>query len=129
MNESLIASVAVSATRPTSALHGVDVMHWRANGVFAPVLACLFLDGTLAATLTSPTDGTSGVELWGYRLSQWWRLGYINDSVDVELAGNLQGFAQQLDVIGVFERLCIAGTVSAGAATAKLAPIDSWSGA
>lgn len=128
MNESLVVSVAVTATRPTVAGDGVDITGWRANGIFAPPLAALFIDGTIAQTVDAPTGGANGAELWGYRLSQWWRLGYLNDGAAIEIAGGVQGYAQEINILGIFERLAVAGTPSAGTTLAKMAPIDHWTG-
>lgn len=116
----------IGVARPTLATDGVDVLSWRTNGDFSGPIAAIFLDGDQAMTIAPPTGGTLGPELWGYRLAQWWRIGYVNDGQDVSIAGNLQGFVQQMNIIGVFERLCVAGTPSIGAAVAKIAPIDSW---
>lgn len=116
----------VGVTRPTLAGDGVDVLSWRTNGEYSSPLAAVFLDGDQALTLGPPTGGATGPELWGYRLGQWWRIGYLNDGEDVAIAGNVQGFAQAMNVVGIFERLCVAGTPSVGAVVAKLAPIDSW---
>ncbi len=126
MNESLLVSVAVSTTRPTTALHGADVTSWRTNGVFCSPLVAVFIDGTTTQTIDSPTGGTQGVELWGYRLSQWWLIGHLNEGSVIEIAGADQGFAASCNTIGVFERLSVAGTVSSGTAAAKMVPIDSW---
>lgn len=124
--ENKLVQHAVAAARPTTDEDGVSILSWRTNGEFSGPIACVFIDGSLASTLDAPTDGANGPELWGYRLSQWWRIGYVNDGQAIELAGNLQGYVQEMNVIGIFERLCIAGTASAGAVVAKLAPIDSW---
>lgn len=117
---------AISADRPTTAVDGQSITSWRVNGAFSMPLAAVMIDGDQALTLSSPTGGTEGVELWGYVLGQWWRIGVLHNGADIPIAGNLQGFVQQIQIIGIFERLCIAGTLSAGNAVAKLAPIDQW---
>lgn len=124
--ENKLVQHAISATRPSLANDGVDVLSWRTNGEFSGPLAAVMLGGDQAMTIGPPTGGALGPELWGYRLSQWWVIGYVNDGNDVTIAGAAQGFAQAMNIIGIFERLCIAGTPSVGAAVAKLAPIDSW---
>ncbi len=126
MNEALLVTAVVSPTRPSDVSHGVDITSWRTNGLFSPANAVVFVDGDDVMTISSPTDGANGVELWGYRLSRWSRIGYLNDGADVDIAGDGQGFAQPIGVVGVFERLAIAGTPSIGAAVADLAPIDTW---
>jgi hypothetical protein len=128
MPESKLVTVAVSATRPTTAGDGVAVTSWQwpALGNAAPSGAVLFLDASEALTLASPTGGSDGPEVWGYRLSTWWRLGYLNNSIDIVIVGPAQGFAAELNIIGVFDRLAIAGTPSAGTVTASIAPINEW---
>lgn len=128
MNESILATVAVSATRPILSSDGVSVTHWRANGAFAPPLAVVFLDGSTAQTITVPTGGSEGVELWGYRLSTWWKIGFLHNAADIVIAGASQGFAQEVNILGVFERLAVAGTPSSGTTQASFAPIDHWTG-
>lgn len=124
--ENKLVEHAISATRPSGGSDGVSIAGWLTNGTYSSPIAALFIDGSAALVLSSPTGGAAGAELWGYRLSQWWRIGYINDGDDVGIVGTAQGFAQQLDIIGVFDRLCVAGTASTGTATAKIAPIDAW---
>lgn len=124
--DSLAVQHAIAATRPTTAIDGVDVTGWRTRDRFSGPLAAVFLDGDAAVTIGAPTGGSSGPELWGYRFGQWWRVGYLNDGQDVAVAANLQGYVQAVNTIGIFERLCIAGTVTGGTATAKFVPIDSW---
>lgn len=126
MIESQLVTVAVAAARPSLAGDGVDITSWRTNGEFSSRMAALFLDGSAAQTLTSPTGGTKGVELWGYRLSQWWLIGIINNGEDVVIVGTGQGFACEIDVVGIFEKLAIAGTPSTGSCQASLAPIQEW---
>ena len=122
-----LVQVAITATRPSTALHGVDVTSWRTGVFFSSQMAALLVDGDRAMTIASPTLGANGVELWGYRLSQWWRIGYLNDGQSIDIAGDLQGYATEVDIIGIFDRIAIAGTPSAGTAVAKLIPIESWS--
>lgn len=121
-----LVTVAVTAARPSAAGDGVAVTSWRTNGEFAPRLAAVFLDGSTAQTLASPTGGSEGPELWGYRLSQWWRIGVLNNGADIPIVGASQGFALRVDVVGVFERLHVAATPSAGTCQASLAPIQEW---
>lgn len=126
MLENKLVNVAVSANRPTNAGDGVSILDWRTNGEFSSPIAALFLDGTVAQTISSPTGGNDGVELWGYRLSQWWLIGVLNDGADIVIVGSGQGRALEVDIIGIFEDLAIAGTCSAGSNMAGLAPIQTW---
>lgn len=116
-------TVAVGA-RPVAALDGVDITPWRVNGIYGTPLAAVMMNGTAAASVTGPSGSGLGAELWGYAQTKWWLIGYLNNGSSVPIVANGQGFAQELDVIGIFDRLAIAGDVSAGAATASLAPMD-----
>ena len=124
--EEKLVQVAISATRPSSGSDGVDITSWRTGGAFSSPLATVFVDGSQAANVTSPTGGSNGVELWGFRLSQWWLIGYLNNGSAIPVVGDTQGFAQEIDVVGVFDRLAVAGTMSAGSGTAKLVPMEQW---
>lgn len=127
-SESMLVTVAVTADRPTDDGDGVDVTAWQltALGGFGPPAAVLFLDASEPLTLASPTGGLDGPEVWGYWLSKWWRLGYLNNSVDIVIVGPSQGFAAELAIIGIFDRLAVAGTPSAGTVTASIAPLQEW---
>lgn len=118
-------AVAIGA-RPSVAGDGVDITAWR-SGAFTCAQATVLVDGSAAAALTAPGAGTEGVELWGYVLSQWWLIGSLHDGNQINIAGDSQGFAQVLNDLGAFERLAVAATVSAGSATAKFVPMESWS--
>jgi hypothetical protein len=124
--ESKLVQHTISATRPSGPSDGVDVTPWRTNGQFAGELAVVFIDGDQALSVSSPTGGSAGVELWGYRLSQWWLIGYLNDGTQISITGAAQGFAQQANVIGAFDRLAVAGTPSVGTVLAKFVPLDQW---
>jgi len=127
-NEAKLVAIPVTATRPSSASDGMDVTSWRAavGYAFGPVTAALFLEGTVALTLSSPTGGLDGPEIWGYRFEKWWRAGYLNNGLDIEIVGADQGFATEVDLVGIFDRLAVAGTPSVGEATANLVPILEW---
>jgi hypothetical protein len=127
LNEPLLASTAVSATRPTLAANGVSIAGWRINTRFSPRWACVFLDGSIAQTISSPTGGSYGPELWGYIRSQWYLLGYLNNGSDIPIAGSGQGYLQLAHVVGVCDRLAIAGTPSAGTCAVELIPVEDWS--
>lgn len=127
LNAGKLVTMPVTAARPVAAGDGVDITNWRVTGLFGPPLASVMLGGTLAANVSSPTGGANGVEVWGYVQTAWWLIGYLNNGADVPLAGAGQGFAQEMDVIGIFERLAIAGTPSAGVVTATLVPMASFS--
>lgn len=110
--------------RPANPGDGVDITSWRTNLEFSAPYAIVFIDCTAAATLNAPANGLE-VELWGYRTNfGWHRIGFLNDASDIIIAVDLLGYSQECDVLGVFERLCVAATVSAGQATAKFVPME-----
>ncbi|MBA2718943.1 MAG: hypothetical protein H0U52_06850 [Chloroflexi bacterium] len=124
--EDKLLAIPVTAARPALITDGSDITSWRTGGAYSPTRAAMFVDGTVAASFDSPTGGASGAELWGYRLSQWWLIGYLNNGTAVPIVGNLQGFSQEIDIIGIFDRLAVAGIPSAGAANVQMAPIEEW---
>ncbi len=119
---------ATSATaigaRPALSTDGVDVTTWRPDGKRSPRLAQVFIAGSTAASITEPSSGTIGVELWGYVLGQWWLLGALNSGNAIPIVSATQGHAETLNEIGDFDRLAVAGTVSAGTATYVFAPLE-----
>lgn len=128
MNEGRLVTVAIATARPTSALDGVDISSWRDNGVFAPPLAGMFISGSVALTLDSPAGGARGAELYGWRLSKWWLIGYVNDGTAISIASADLGYAQEVNVLGLFTRLSLVASISVGTATVTFAPIDHWGG-
>jgi hypothetical protein len=110
--------------RPATADDGVDITGWRTNLEFSAPYAVVFVECDAAATI-SALMGSIGIELLGYRTNFGWRLiGYLNNAGQITIAADLIGYAQECDVLGVFERLCIAATVSAGTAIAKFCPLE-----
>ena len=132
INDGRLVSLTISATRPALATDGVDITGWRDNGTFAPPLAAMMISGDEAMTLTSPAGGSRGVELYGYSVlngsGKWWLIGYVNDGQDIAIASATLGYAQEVDVLGVFTRLAVvAGGIPGGhTALAQFAPIDHW---
>lgn len=110
--------------RPALITDGVDITTWRPDSKRSPRLVQMFISGTGAASITEPASGTIGVELWGYTLGQWWLIGALNSGAAIPIVGATQGFAQSLNEIGDFDRLAVAGTVSAGTATVVFAPLE-----
>lgn len=123
-----LVSVVVSITRPSGEGDGIDITSWRIStgGQKGPAICALFLEGSEALTLESPTGGLDGPEIWGWRLSAWWRLGYLNNGLPIPIVSSTQGFATQIDGVGIFDRIAIAGTPTAGSVTANLIPIQEW---
>lgn len=130
VNAALLVTQAVPAGggRPTLNTDGVDLSTWKANSTFAAPSALLVLDGSAAQTLASPTGGASGPELWGYVTSMglWCLIGYLNNGSSIPIVADAQGWAQRITNVGVFDRLAVAATVSAGTCAAKFMPIDEW---
>ena len=110
--------------RPTLSSDGVDITSWSTAGGGGPIAAACLIDGSAGATIASPTGGTAGPEVWAYILAQWYLVGYLNNGVTIPIDGDTQGFATQLSGIGIATRLYVAGTVSAGTATAKYVPME-----
>jgi hypothetical protein len=128
LNEGLIVTTPIATTRPTGAGDGVSITGWLSNGIFSPPLAGMFISGSGVLTLDSPTGGTRGAELYGWRLSKWWLIGYLNDGTAIGIGGAGLGYAQEVNILGIFTRLAVAASVSAGTAQAQFAPIDHWGG-
>lgn len=128
MNEGRLVTTAIVTDRPVGALDGVDISAWRDNGVFAPPLAGMFVSGSEALTLTSPAAGARGAELYGWRMSKWWLIGYLNDGLEIEIGGVDQGYAQEVNILGIFTRLAVVASISSGTADVTFAPIDHWGG-
>lgn len=128
MYDEKLLSVAVSITRPSGVNDGVDITSWRmlAGGQMGPAVCAAFMDGSEALTINSPTGGLDGPEIWGWRLSQWWRLGYLNNGLPIIIVSATQGFATQIEGVGIFDRLAVAGTPTVGTVTTKLIPIQEW---
>jgi hypothetical protein len=120
----------VPAARPTLVSDGISLAAWKTNAAFSATNAVVLIDGSAASTLNSPTGGAGGAEIWGYiagGVNQWFRIGYLNDGANVDIASDTQGYAQQIAGAAVFDRLCVCGTPSAGAFTARFIPIETWS--
>lgn len=85
---------------------GVDISSWSGLNTFFPTRAVVYLYGT-AATLTAAT-------LYGYRHGRWHAIGLLNGGEDITIGSTTIGFAQAVDIIGVFSRLAV---VAGGAAS------------
>jgi hypothetical protein len=123
--ESKLVVTNVMAAAPTVVGDGVDITSWRSAGEFSGAYAMVAVHGSVDAVISAAAGG-QGVEIWGYRLGKWWLISELRDGRDITIGAN-KGYAQAVNIIGVFERLAVVGTVSAGVATARLAPIELWS--
>lgn len=114
-------ATACTAARPSAAGDGVDTTALRGYGRITIVI-----DADGARTLSDPTGGTEGVELWGYEsgAAQWSRIGILNNGADIAVIADTQSWAVTLDLGRSYSRLHVAGTISAGAITYRIVPIE-----
>lgn len=123
--EAKVVNTNLMAAAPTLVGDGVDITPWRTTGEFSGAYAMVAVTGDTDTTITAAVGG-QGVEIWGYRLGKWWLISELRDGRDITV-GPTRGYAQAVNIIGVFERLAVVGTVPLGVATARLAPIELWS--
>jgi hypothetical protein len=133
VNYGRLVTTQIASARPALSTDGVDITGWRDNGTFAPPLAVMMISGDEGMDLTSPSGGTRGVELYGYSggtggSNKWWLIGYLNDGLDIVLASAVLGYAQEVNVLGVFTRLAVvaSGVPGGHIANAQFAPVDHW---
>lgn len=115
---------AINGARPAAPTDGADLATWKVGGAYGPSSVAIYLDGTAPATIAAPAGGSLGVELWGFKLGQWWLIGSLNASVAIPVASDTLGSVVQLEGIGGFDRLFVAGTPSAGTVSAQLVPLE-----
>jgi hypothetical protein len=115
---------ALTGARPVSATDGVDLSTWKSGGAYGPVSAVIYFDGTAPTAVAAPTGGTLGVELWGFKLGQWWLIDVLNSGVQILIVSDTLGNTEQVEGVGGFDRLFVAGTISAGAGTAQFVPVE-----
>lgn len=115
-------------TRPALVSDGIDVTSWHEAGSMTYPQFEVFLDGSAAASLTAPSAGTLGVELWGYKASRsaWYFIQSLNKGTAIPIIGAGQGYAEQVNDVGDFDRLAVACTISAGTLTASFGPLETW---
>lgn len=114
----------LTGARPVSAGDGVDLATWKTGGGYVDLSGFIYFSGTLAASLTAPTGGTLGVELWGFKLGQWWLVGSLNNAAAIPIVSATLGAVTKSDLIGGFDRLFVAATTSAGTVTAQFVPLE-----
>ncbi len=115
---------ALTGARPGSPTDGVDLATWKLGGAYGPVSVAIYLDGTAAASIAAPAGGTLGVELWGFKLGQWWLIQALNAGAPVPIVSDTLGSTVRLDDVGDFDRLFVAGTTSAGTGAARFVPLE-----
>lgn len=118
-----IGTVNVGGARPTAAGDGVAAAPGLSAGTLSSAIALAYIEGNGSGqTLASPTGGTAGPELWGYRkagdgvTAKWWLLGSLNKGVTIPV-GAAGGYIEALPVgAPMFDRLCVAGIPAAATA-------------
>lgn len=111
----------LTGARPAAAGDGVDTSSWR-SGNYGPIATQIYFDGDQTANVTQPTGGAVGVELWGFKLAQWWRIAILNGGNQIPIASATLGESERVDFAGGFDRLFVAGTASAGTVTVQFVP-------
>lgn len=122
LTEKATAATATSTTRPTLVAHGVDISTWQHGGYQIPSFV-ITLTPDAARTLTSPTGGGAGPELYTWNGTTWVLIGYLANIAtvtDVPATGYAEGFTN----IALGTRLCVAGTKSGGTMTFSAAPVE-----
>lgn len=117
--------IAVGA-RPTAANQFADISGWRLGGM-APREAILDFDGDAALTISSPTGGSTGPELWGVVNGNIRLLGSLHAN-PVVIAGDTEGYDEETEDAGLATGLYVAGTVTGGNATVSFIASDSQRG-
>lgn len=110
---------AIMAARPTLAADGVDITTWP---VKRPAAFTVFLSNDAAATVTGPGGVGTGPECFGYRadLGKWFMFGYLNRNQAITIPAAADGYAEIVQYAGLFDRLAIVCTASAGVALAAI---------
>lgn len=108
--------------RPTLASQFVDITNWRLGGK-APRFAIMDFDGSAAVTIDSPTSGSTGPELWGIVNGNIRLLGSTR-ARPIVIAGDLFGYDEETEDVGIATGLYVAGTVTGGTATVSFIPTD-----
>lgn len=114
----------VVGARPTLATDGSPLTGWIDSGA-APAVAVLFLDGTVACTVGAPATGTNGVELYGYSSlrARWCWIPYLHNAADIPIFSAFQSWCGEVDKLGIYSRIAVAGIATAGVVTATLIPL------
>lgn len=114
----------LTGARPVAKTDGVDLSTWKTGGAYGPIAVAIYFDGSESATIASPAGGAIGVELWGLKLGQWWLIDALNHGVAIPIASDTLGSTAQLDGVGGFDRLFVAGSISAGSGAALFVPME-----
>lgn len=119
LNSTMIATQAASdLTPPSSGSSGASIIaspDWMSSSM-GPAAAMVSIVFSTSANMATP-------KLYGYRNSQWFVIGDLNNGST--FAGTTTiGFAQAVQMVGVFERLAVGATLSAGTATVTFEPIE-----
>lgn len=119
LNQNMIATQASSTlAAPTDGSSGVAINaspDWMTSNM-GPMAALVSIVFSTGADLSS-------AKLYGYRNSQWYAIGDINGGVTFSGTAAI-GFAQVVQMVGVFDRLAVGGTLSSGTAIVTFEPIE-----
>lgn len=113
--------------RPAAAGDGVDISSWhQIYGSYSPQMFTIFVNGSAAATVSSPTGGANGAEVWMYfaDLAKWELIGWLNDKNSITVVGANQGWSQNLQFTGIGDKIAVAGTWSAGTPDVQIEPLE-----
>jgi hypothetical protein len=116
--------IAVGA-RPTLANQFADISSWKSGGQ-APRFAVMDFDGDAAVTIDSPTNGSTGPELWAIVNGNIRLLGSTK-ARPIVIAGDLFGYDEETEDAGIATGLYMAGTVTGGNATVSFIPAEDGS--
>ena len=126
---SAIGTIVNAGTTPSAPTDGVDVSKWRAGLAYQNSAIVILLEGDgTARSLTTPTGGAGGAELWTYRkdasgVMKWWLLAYLNGAVAVPIPA-AGGRALDQTSLAIGDRLCVAATNAAGVVTYAFVPVE-----
>lgn len=125
-DDALKKTMVLAATRPTTAADGVDITSWRDVDGCAPSVFQLFLDGT-APCIINGLDSANGVELFGYvtvdGVGKWRWIPYVHNGAPIPILSAAIGWLQEMQRLGLYERLSIVGVPTAGVVTATFIPL------
>ena len=107
-----IESAQATLPAPTGASDGVAVDF----GESSPQLYLLGISGSTTISLTDAS-------IWGYRNGAWSQITPLNNGDAIALTST-GGRCFMLYALGVFDRLALVGTVSAGTVTAVVTPLQ-----
>jgi hypothetical protein len=113
-----VTQAAGSLPTPSTGSDGASIETWK-EGRTGPAQAFIRMRPSVNNTVTSP-------KLYGRHADTiWYLIGDLNNANTITLTTTV-GFAQVIQLPGVFERLAVGGTVSAGTVTVDFNPTESY---